>query len=50
MAGQKFHEGEIDDPTAHFTGKIIRVRGVVISKDDRPCIEVNDAGQIEVVT
>jgi hypothetical protein len=45
----KFSEAAIDDPTAHFNGKTIRVRGVVIRKEDRPYIEVNDPSQIELV-
>ncbi len=45
----KFCEAGIDDPTAHFNGKTIRVRGVVIRKENRPYIEVNDPGQIELV-
>ena len=45
----KFSEAGIDDPTAHFSGKTIRVRGVVIRKENRPYIEVNDPSQIESV-
>jgi len=45
----KFSEAGIDDPTAHFNGKTIRVRGVVIRKENRPYIEVNDPSQIEMV-
>src|SRR5579859_3083168 len=43
----KFSEAGIDDPTALFHGKTIRVRGVVIRKEDRPYIEVNEPSQIE---
>jgi hypothetical protein len=46
----KFSAAGIDDPTAHYEGKTIRVRGVVIRRDDRPYIEVNDPGQIELVS
>src|SRR6476660_9738808 len=46
----KFAEAGIDDPTAHFNGKTILVRGVVIRKEKGPYIEVNDANQIEMVT
>ncbi len=46
----KFSAAGIDDPTVHFKGKPIRVRGVVIHRDDRPYIEVNDPGQIELVS
>ena len=45
----KFTEAGIDDPTAHFNGKTIRVHGVVIRKEKGPYIEVTDPGQIEVV-
>jgi DNA/RNA endonuclease YhcR with UshA esterase domain len=45
----KFAEAGIDDPTAHFKGKTIRVRGVVIRKENRLYIEVNDPSQIEIV-
>ena len=46
----KFGVAGIDDPTAHYKGKFIRVRGVVIRRDDRPYIEVNDPGQIELMS
>lgn len=45
----KFTEAGIEDPTAHFKGKTIRVRGVVIRKEKGPYIEVNDLSQIELV-
>jgi DNA/RNA endonuclease YhcR with UshA esterase domain len=45
----KFSEAGIDDPATHFSGKSIRVRGVVIRKVNRPYIEVNDPSQIEMV-
>ena len=45
----KFSEAGIDDPTAHFNGKTIRVRGVVIRKEKGPYIEVSDPSQIELV-
>jgi len=45
----KFAEAGIDDPTAHFKGKTIRVRGVVIRKEKGPYIQVNDVSQIEIV-
>src|SRR5438132_5049386 len=41
----KFAEAGIDDPTAHFNGKTIRVRGVVIRKEKGPYIEVSDPSQ-----
>jgi hypothetical protein len=45
----KFTEAGIGDPTAHFSGKTIRVRGVVIRKEKGPYIEVDDPNQIELV-
>ena len=45
-----FGAAGIDDPTAHFSGKTIRVRGVVIRKEKGPYIEVSDPSQIEIVT
>jgi hypothetical protein len=45
----KLSEAGIDDPTAHFSGKTIRVRGVVIRKEKGPYIEVSDPSQIELV-
>lgn len=45
----KFGESGIRDPTAHFKGRTIRVHGVVIHKENRPYLEVNDPSQIEVV-
>lgn len=46
----KFTEVGIDDPTAHFKGRTIRVRGVVIRKEKGPYVEVTDPSQIEIVT
>src|SRR5262249_22526691 len=45
----KFGEAGIDDPAALYTGKTIRVCGVVIRKENRPYIEVDDPSQIELV-
>src|SRR4051812_1292921 len=45
----KFSDAGIDDPTALFNGKTIRVHGVVICKENRPYIEVNDLRQMEIV-
>lgn len=45
----RFREAKVDDPADHFQGKTIRVHGTVVLKDDRPSIEVDDPGQIEVV-
>ena len=44
----RFKEARIDDPALHFKGKTIRVTGVVTLKDNRPQIEVDDPGQIEI--
>jgi hypothetical protein len=44
----RFKGVRIDDPARHFQGKTIRVTGVVTLKDNRPQIEVDDPGQIEV--
>jgi DNA/RNA endonuclease YhcR with UshA esterase domain len=46
---EKFKEAGIDDPAAHFKGKVIRVTGTVILKEKRPRIEVDDPRQIRVV-
>lgn len=45
----KYGETGIEDPTAHYGGKRIRVRGVVIRKEKGVYIEVNDPSQIELV-
>jgi DNA/RNA endonuclease YhcR with UshA esterase domain len=45
----RFKGARIDDPALHFKGKTIRVQGVVTLKDNRPQIEVDDPGQVEVV-
>jgi DNA/RNA endonuclease YhcR with UshA esterase domain len=46
---KKLTEAGIDDPNAHFNGKIVRVRGLVIRKENRPYIEVNDPSQIDLL-
>ena len=45
----KFGEAGMDDPAAHYQGKTIRVRGVVIRREGRPYIDVDDPVQIELV-
>jgi hypothetical protein len=45
----KFRAAHIDNPANYFKGKTIRVQGVVILKENRPYIEVDDPGQIEIV-
>src|SRR5262249_52745775 len=49
-AREQFSQAGIADPAAHFQGKTIRVRGVVIRKEKGPCIEVTDPSQVEIVT
>ena len=44
----RFKEAGVNDPAVHFKGKTIRVTGVVTLKDNRPQMEVDDPGQIEV--
>jgi hypothetical protein len=39
----------IDDPAEHFRDQTVRVKGRVIVKEERPRIEITDAGQIEMV-
>jgi hypothetical protein len=39
----------IDDPGTYYMGKTIRVSGVVIRKEDRPYIQINEPDQIEPV-
>lgn len=45
----KFKGAGIDDPADHFQGKTVQVQGVVILKEGRPYIEVDDPAQIVVV-
>jgi hypothetical protein len=45
----RFSEAGIAEPATHFQGKTIRVRGVVIRRENRPYIDVNDPIQIELV-
>jgi hypothetical protein len=44
----RFKDMGINDPAGHFKGKLIQVTGVVALKENRPRIEVDDPGQIEV--
>jgi DNA/RNA endonuclease YhcR with UshA esterase domain len=48
IGAARFKGARIDDPALHFKGKTIRVTGIVTLKDNRPRIEVDDPGQIEV--
>ena len=45
----KFKEAGVSDPAEHFRDKIIRVKGTVIIKEQRPRIEVDDPKQIQIV-
>jgi hypothetical protein len=45
----RFKEAKIDNPAGHFKSRVIRVTGLVRVKDNRPQIEVDDPGQIELV-
>jgi DNA/RNA endonuclease YhcR with UshA esterase domain len=45
----KFKEVAIDDPAAHFKGKMIRVTGVVTLNRNRLEIAVDEPSQIEVL-
>lgn len=45
----KFKEAKIDDPTAYYKGKTIRVAGTVVRYDDKPQIRVEDPALITVV-
>src|SRR5437660_315357 len=46
---EKLKEAKIDDPVAHFKGKVIRVTGTVKLFRERPEIVVEKADQIKVV-
>src|ERR1022692_1589501 len=37
----KFKDAGVDDPAVHFKDKMIRVKGTVIIKEERPRIEVD---------
>jgi uncharacterized protein (TIGR03067 family) len=45
----KYAQNNIIAPAVHFMGKIIRVNGTVIVKENRPRIEVDDPKQIGIV-
>jgi hypothetical protein len=45
----KFREAGVNDPAVHFQDKIIRVKGTVIIKEQRPRIEVDDPKDIRIV-
>lgn len=46
---ERFTEAGIDDPAAHYKCKSIRVHGMVVRREDRPYIDVNDPSQIELM-
>jgi DNA/RNA endonuclease YhcR with UshA esterase domain len=46
---ENLKEAKIDDPVAHFKGKVIRVTGTVKLFRERPEIVVEKADQIKVV-
>jgi DNA/RNA endonuclease YhcR with UshA esterase domain len=46
---KKFKEAKIDDPSAHFKGKTVRVTGTVKLYRERPEIVVEDPDQVKVV-
>jgi hypothetical protein len=45
----KFSAAGIEDPASHFGARKVRVRGVVIRREGRPYIEVNEPSEIEIV-
>jgi hypothetical protein len=45
----QFSQVAADAPTDEYVGKTIRVRGVVILNKDRPYVEVDEPGQIELL-
>jgi len=46
----KFMEAGVNDPAVHFQDKLIRVKGTVIIKEERPRIEVDDPKDIQIVS
>ncbi len=45
----KFKEAKIDDPVAHFEGKIVQVKGKVTLYHDHPEIKLNGPDEIKIV-
>ena len=45
----KFKEAKIDDPAAHFQGKMVQVQGKVTLYRDRPEIKLSGPDAIQVV-
>jgi micrococcal nuclease len=46
---KKFKEAKVDDPTAQYKGKTVRVSGTVVLYKEKPEIVVDDPKQIEAV-
>jgi micrococcal nuclease len=46
---KKFKEAKVDDPTAQYKGKTVRVTGTVVLYKEKPEIVVDDPKQIEAV-
>ncbi len=45
----KFKEAKIDDPAAHYKGKVVRVVGEVVLYQNRPEIKVSGPDAIKIV-
>jgi DNA/RNA endonuclease YhcR with UshA esterase domain len=45
----RFKEAKIDDPAAHYKGKIVRVEGKVVLYQKRPEIKVSGPDDIKIV-
>jgi DNA/RNA endonuclease YhcR with UshA esterase domain len=45
----KFKEAKIDDPAAHFKGKVVRVEGKVVLYQNRPEIKLSGPDDIKIV-
>jgi hypothetical protein len=46
---KKFQEAKIDDPSAHFKGKTVRITGTVKLYREKPEIVIEDPKQVEIV-
>ncbi len=45
----KFKDAKIDDPAAHYKGKVVRVEGKVVLYQNRPEIKLSGADAIKIV-
>ena len=45
----KFKEAKIDDPSAHFKGKLVRAQGKVVLYQNRPEIKLGSPDDIKIV-